>query len=147
MLMARARKSSLAADGMGLLQVMPFPALNPWNWWALAAPRNAMLAGMHNCHAALQAWRVGADCMRAAVREQQDAMLALWETPPASEPEHEAEAAPADVAAANGAHKAEAADFMTPMLEATRAYGRVGKAFIVAQRNTMRAFAETGKPH
>jgi hypothetical protein len=29
----------------------------------------------------------------------------------------------------------------------TRAYGRMGKAFIVAQRDTMRAFTDAEKPH
>ncbi|MEZ5994991.1 MAG: hypothetical protein R3C25_04495 [Hyphomonadaceae bacterium] len=133
-------------DGMSLLQIMPFTALNPWNWWALMAPQNAMLAAFHTTHTAMKAWRAGADSARALLREQQDALFAMTEEPlmPKKEPaaqKAEPNRAPAD---------AQAADFVTPMLEATRAYNRAGRAFIVAQRNSLRAFAQEGddaKPH
>ncbi len=85
--MARAKTSSLAGEGMGWLQLMPFPALNPLNWWALASPRNALLASAHNATVALQMWRVSADACRALVREQQDAMLRLL-GPASAEPEN-----------------------------------------------------------
>jgi hypothetical protein len=129
---------------MAGLQLMPFPALNPWNWWALAAPRNAALAAANGAQVALDAWRCGADAARCALRQQQDLMLHFWETP-ATEAEAEGVENKAE-AASNGAAGREA-DFVTPMMEATRAYSRVGKAFIVAQRNTLRALTETAKPH
>ena len=146
--MARAQKSALsssalASDGMAGLQLMPFPALNPWNWWALAAPRNAALAAAKGAQVALDAWRCGADAARCAMRQQQDLMLHFWETPAT---EAEAEAGEAEERP-NASSAETEADFVTPMMEATRAYSRVGKAFIVAQRNTLRAFTETAKPH
>jgi hypothetical protein len=142
--MTRARKLNTPVnDGMNLLQVMPFPAFNPWNWWALAAPQNAWRASLHTTQLVLQMWRVSADGMRALVREQQDAMLAMAREPLTATAEAEIEA-PAEAA---DEIEAQAADFVTPMLDVTRAYGRAGKAFIVAQRNTMRAFAGAAKPH
>lgn len=142
--MTRAKKASLAADGMAQLPMAPFPAFNPWNWWALMTPANALAATLHNTNACLQAWRNGADCMRAMLREQQDAALALISAQPAKD-------AQADDALPNGAAEtaapAEAADFVTPMVEATRAYGRVGRAFIVAQRNSLRAFTKAADLH
>jgi hypothetical protein len=33
------------------------------------------------------------------------------------------------------------------MVEATRAYNRVGRAFIVAQRDTLRAWSQPENPH
>lgn len=144
--MARARKlNSPVNDGMNLLQLMPFPAFNPWNWWALAAPQNAWRASLHTTQMTLQIWRASADSMRALLREQQDAMLAMTQGSVADEAETEAE----DEAVSEAAHdtSAQAADFVTPMLDVTRAYGRAGKAFIVAQRNTMRAFTNAAKPH
>lgn len=147
--MARAQKSALssnalASDGMAGIQLMPFPALNPWNWWALAAPRNAALAAAQGAQVALDAWRCGADACRYALRQQQDLMLHFWEAPAQ---EAEAEGAEADAEPARNGDAEREADFVTPMMEATRAYSRVGKAFIVAQRNTLRAFTETTKPH
>lgn len=137
--MTRARKTEHINDGMNLLQVMPFPAFNPWNWWALASPGAAMLAGLKSAEMALHAWRVSADAMRAAVRQQQDAMLGALHGKPEGPPPN---------GAAEAVAREDAADFLTPMVEATRAYGRVGKAFIVAQRNTLRAFAGSAeKPH
>lgn len=140
--MVRTRKAAnLASDGMAWLQVMPFPALNPWNWWALAAPKNSMLASLKGAQATLQAWRSGSDSMRALMRAQQDALLAMLVAPAASEDESSSDAdAPAE-------SRADAADFVTPMLDVTRAYGRAGKAFIIAQRDTLRAFTQTEKPH
>ncbi|MBL8537769.1 MAG: hypothetical protein JNM59_10245 [Hyphomonadaceae bacterium] len=146
--MARAKKtaSAPAGDGMGLIQLMPFPALNPWNWWALAAPRNAALASLAAADAALHMMRNSADVMRTALRAQQDAMLATLQAELAPV-EREASAAASAADAPVEVAEQETPDFFTPMVEATRAYGRVGKAFIVAQRNTMRAFAEGAKPH
>ncbi|MEQ1617202.1 MAG: hypothetical protein ABL883_02520 [Terricaulis sp.] len=142
--MARTRKSAnLASDGMAWLQVMPFPALNPLNWWAMTSPKNSMLASLKGAQATLQAWRSSSDSLRAMMRAQQDALLAMCVTPTASEDEASSEAD----AAAENAPRTEAADFVTPMLDVTRAYGRVGKAFIIAQRDTMRAFTQTEKPH
>lgn len=141
--MTRTRKSAnLASDGMAWLQVMPFPALNPLNWWALAAPKNSMLASLKGAQATLQAWRSNSDSMRAILRTQQDVLLAMWDAPPGSE-----EPSPETDAAAESAPRSDAADFVTPMLDFTRAYGRVGKAFITAQRDTMRAFTQAEKPH
>jgi hypothetical protein len=145
--MAQSRKTALAADGMAGLQMMPFPALNPWNWWALARPNVATRTALYGASAALQAWRIGADGMRAVVRAQQDSLLAMWAP---SETPNEPDAA--KDRADHGAAKEEsdappASTFVAPMLEATRVYGRIGKAFIVAQRDTMRAFTEAGKPH
>lgn len=144
--MSRTRKET-AADGMSFVTLAPFPALNPLNWWALATPANAFSATLHHTHMALNAWRAGADGMRAMVRAQQDAMLALATQRPA-EPtaEPSAEAAPA-ATPEEADSAAVAAEFARPMLEMTRAYGQVGKAFIVAQRDAMRAFADAGKPH
>lgn len=143
--MARVAKPASTPDGMSLVALAPFPAFNPLNWWALASPVNAMRAACHNTHMALDAWRAGADAMRAMLREQQDTMLALMERPdsvkrdslePETTKREEADSA------------AVAAEFVHPMLEVTRAYGRIGKAFIVAQRDTMRAFAgQADRPH
>lgn len=139
--MARAPKSSNPGpDGMSWIALMPFPAFNPLNWWALASPANAFAANLHATRAALDAWRASADGVRALVRAQQDAMLAMTET------EKEAPAAQ-DGAAEPAEETIVSTEFVRPMLEVTRAYGRVGRAFIVAQRDTMRAFAEAGKPH
>lgn len=129
--MSRARKTAPTANGMNWLEILP-PALSPWNWWG------APLAAFQNTHAMLAAWRSSADSMRAAVREQQDAFCALCEATLARQSKSEPEAANTD--AANDEDKVEIADFVTPMMEASRAYGRVGRAFIVAQRNSMRAF-------
>ena len=144
--MPRARKSPLVNDGMNLLQVMPFPAFNPWNWWALTAPRNAALAARSGAQAAVQAWRCSADALRTTLRAQQDAIVTalsatLVESEPASAPEDGA------VEAEGEERQAESAAFVAPMLAATRAYSTMGKAFIIAQRDTLRAFSGAGKPH
>lgn len=146
--MARTPKSANSNDGMSWLALMPFPAFNPLNWGALAAPRNAMLASLHTTRLALDAWRAGADGMRAMMRLQQDEMLRMLET----QEQQLAETA-AETMAPEGEPGTERADadaaaslLMQPMVEATRAYGRVGRAFIVAQRDTLRAFAPE-KPH
>lgn len=156
--MARGRKAADGPnDGMSFLALMPFPAFNPLNWWALATPRNAVLASLNNAHLALDAWRAGADGLRSIMRLQQDELIKMLETPLEALPENangaDAESA-AEEAKAEDAEAPAAADFVrpmvNPMLEVTRAYGRVGRAFIVAQRDTMRAFATTSttsKPH
>lgn len=142
--MARTREAAnLAGDGMAWLQVMPFPALNPLNWWVLATPKISMLASLKGAQATLQAWRSSSDGMRAMLRAQQEALLAMWAAPNAPEGEPSSETK----ATAESAPRSGAADFVTPMLDVTRAYGRVGKAFIIAQRDTMRAFTQTEKPH
>lgn len=140
--MTRARKP-IANDGMSFLQLMPFPAANPWNWWALAAPQNALRATAHTLNATLQAWRIGADSMRALVREQQDMLMAMMDASTASA----YDAAPQQDNAPEHAPANTEADFVTPMLEVTRAYSRAGRAFIVAQRQSMRAFTGAEKPH
>ncbi len=143
--MARTRKAAnLASDGMAWLQVMPFPALNPLNWWALTAPQNSALASLKGAQATLQAWRSSSDSMRAIMRAQQDALLAMWDAPTALDGEASPES---DTTTTESPPRTEAADFVTPMLDVTRAYGRVGKAFIIAQRDTMRAFTQVEKPH
>lgn len=145
--MTNARKAgSSVPDGMSFVTLTPFPALNPLNWWALAHPANALSATLHHTHMALCAWRAGADGVRAMVRAQQDALLALTTERRAEPAEAAAEQAPAPTAE-DVDSAAVAAEFARPMLEMTRAYGQVGRAFIVAQRDTMRAFAEAGKPH
>lgn len=137
--MSRAKNNTSHADGMNWLALAPFPALNPLNWWALATPANAWKAALHHTHMAIDAWRAGADSMRHMIRAQQDALFIMWERPEqldetaSLKPETKQEDADA---------KAAAEEFVRPMLEVTRAYGRVGKAFIVAQRDTMRAFAK-----
>lgn len=136
------RKSS--NDGMGMVALMPFPAFNMLNWGALALPRNAMLASMHNAQLMLDAWRTSADCVRAMTRLQQDEML-QWLQTPVNAATKEAEDAGESAEDAQQKVQAEAettaALLMQPVIEATRAYGQVGRAFIVAQRDTMRAFA------
>lgn len=140
--MPRARKPTHVDDGMNLLQVMPFPALNPWNWWALTAPRNTVLATLSGAQAAMQAWRCGVDAVRTALRAQQDALVSALTGTLASSEEP---TAPED--AASEGQPSEAATFVAPMLAATRAYSTMGKAFIIAQRDTLRAFSGAGKPH
>jgi hypothetical protein len=154
--MARGRKAADGPnDGMSFLALVPFPAFNPLNWWALASPRNAMLASLNNAHLALDAWRAGADGLRSIMRLQQDELIKMMETPLEALPE-KGDDAEANAATETEKQEAEAApaDFVrpmvNPMLEVTRAYGRVGRAFIVAQRDTMRALATTSttsKPH
>jgi hypothetical protein len=151
--MARNRKTNaLASDGLAQVQIWPFPALNPWNWWALTAPRNTVLASMHGARATLDACRNGADGIRALVRAQQDVWLAMLETSIDVTRERAASAAQA----VETDPRSQDARLVAPIVEATRAYGRVGSAFIAAQRDTLRAFirpetrsgdgAET-KPH
>lgn len=144
--MARAPKTAdTHHDGMSWITLMPFPALNPLNWWALATPTNALKASLHHTHMALDAWRAGADSWRAMMRAQQDALMGLIEHPEQAD----GAAAPSQASAEETADtQAAAAEFVRPMLEVTRAYGRVGKAFIVAQRDTMRAFTQqSDTPH
>lgn len=141
--MADAHQSQPTHDGMSQITLMPFPAFNPLNWWALAHPGNALRATLHTTQIALDAWRAGADGMRVMVRAQQDAMLNAAR--PAL-PAKSLEPAPEPTLEEQDAQAA-AAIFVSPMLEATRAYGRVGKAFIVAQRDTMRAFVDVGQAH
>lgn len=141
--MARAPNAApLQTKGMSFLALMPFPAFNPLNWGALAAPGNAFLASLHTSQLALDAWRAASDSMRALVRLQQDEFLKLLQAE-AGHPETKAEAAE---------HQAEVADtetaavlFVEPLLQATRTYNRVGRAFIVAQRDTLRALAARGQ--
>jgi hypothetical protein len=143
--MARVNKTANSNDGMNLLTVMPFPAFNPLNWWALATPRNAALASLTHARLALDAWRAGADGMRAMVRAQQDEMLKMLDP----QLDEAAESAATDETPATEAADADTATtlFVRPMIEATRAYGLVGRAFIVAQRDTLRAFAPESKAH
>ena len=147
--MARARKT--ANDGMSWLTLMPFPAFNPLNWGALALPHNALLASMHNTRLALDAWRASADGMRAMIRLHQDEMLRAIEAPAAisAEQNKAAKNSGDDESAEDAQNGAETAAtlMMHPMIEATRAYSRVGRAFIVAQRDTMRAFTRPEQPH
>lgn len=138
--MSRARKTATAANGLNWLEILP-PALSPWNWWG------APLAAFQNSHTLLTLWRSSADHMREAMRKQQDAFCAACEASLTRRDKAEPEAAPASADAGNGESSPDVADFVTPMLEAGRAYERVGRAFIVAQRNTLRAFTQTGRPN
>ncbi len=141
--MTRARKSATtSANGISSLPGMPLAAFNPWNYLAIMAPSTASLAAFKGAETMLKAWRANSDIIREALRARQDSFLAMLEAPPAREPEAALEALPENTAA-----QSEPADFVTPMLDVTRAYSRVGKAFIVAQRDTMRAFTQAGKPH
>lgn len=136
-------------DGMTWLTLMPFPAFNPLNWWALTSPRNIMLASLNTTRIALDAWRASTDGLRAVMRLQQDEMIKMAETryeTPVEQAESEA-AAPEGQTEAATTSAAFVHPMFDPMMEATRAYGRVGKAFIVAQRDTMRALTDTTKPH
>jgi hypothetical protein len=146
--MARGPKSDSPNDGMTWLPLMPFPAFNPLNWWALTSPRNLLLASLNNARIALDAYRASADGLRAVVRLQQDEMIKMAEARYAAPVEQaEGAEAPAPEAQPEAASAAFVHPMFDPMMEATRAYGRVGKAFIVAQRDTMRALTETAKPH
>jgi hypothetical protein len=129
---------------MSWISLMPFPAFNPLNWWALANPANAMRASLHTTQATLDAWRAGSDGLRAMVRAQQDAALSII-GPKAEDGAVQTATAPESLEEADS--EAVAARFVSPMVEVTRAYGRMGKAFIVAQRDTMRAFTDAEKPH
>jgi hypothetical protein len=135
---------------MTWLALMPFPALTPLNWWALTSPRNALLASLNTTRVAIDAWRAGADGMRAMLRLQQDEALKMLEAQMQAQDAEaevaEAEAAPSEASADEASDQA-AAMLVRPMMEVTRAYGRVGRAFIVAQRDTMRAFVQPPKPH
>jgi hypothetical protein len=136
---------------MSWLALMPFPAFTPLNWWALATPRNALLASLNNARLALDAWRAGADGLRAMARLQQDELLRMVEAPlEAEQPEAanlDGESVPEPVKDEQADASVAASLLVQPMIEVTRAYGRVGRAFIVAQRDTMRAFAPPSKPH
>lgn len=144
--MARGPKSAASPnDGMSWIALMPFPAFTPLNWGALATPRNAMLAALKNTELALCAWRAGADGLRAMARLQQDEALKMLG---ASFEAETSEAEQAEPMQADGADAEAAAPlFVRPMVEATRAYSRVGRAFIVAQRDTLRAWTQTERPH
>jgi hypothetical protein len=143
MVMAREEKTN-SGDGASFLGLMPLPALNPMNYWAPS--RTAMLLSLKNAQAALEAWRASSDCLRAMMRKQQDEMLALFAAEAdAGEDAKEVQRGDDDK---DRDRQAAASMFVQPMLEATRAYGQVGKAFITAQRDTMRAFArETEQRH
>jgi hypothetical protein len=151
--MARVPKPTNSSnDGMSWLALMPFPAFTPLNWWALASPRNALLASLNTTQVALNAWRASADGMRAMIRLHQDETLRMLEAPLQDAPGQAAEAAEEQPAAetterAEATAETTAALLMQPMIEATRAYSRVGRAFIVAQRDTLRAWAQTERPH
>ncbi len=136
-------------DGMTWLPLMPFPAFNPLNWWALTSPRNIMLASLNTTRIALDAWRASTDGMRAVMRLQQDELIKMAETRfEAPAEQAESAAAPQAEGESTPAPASFVSPMFDPMLEATRAYGRVGKAFIVAQRDTMRAFTQdAAKPH
>jgi hypothetical protein len=140
--MTRAGKPTNTPAGINGVPGMPLAAFNPWNWLALMTPSTSSLAALKVAESALQAWRANSDAMRAALRARQDSWLAQLETPLTREAE-----APSEETQANGVIEAEQVDFVTPMLDVTRAYGRVGKAFIVAQRDTLRAFTQADKPH
>jgi hypothetical protein len=141
--MAREEKT-FSGDGASFLALMPFPALNPMNYWAPS--RTAMLLSLKNAQAALEAWRASSDCLRAMMRKQQDEMLALLAG--ATEAGEDAKGAQNGDDGKERDGQAAAAMFVQPMLDATRAYGQVGKAFITAQRDTMRAFVrETEQRH
>lgn len=142
--MARVSKTASSSnDGMSWLALMPFPAWNPLNWWALASPRNAMLASITNTRIALDAWRAGADGMRAMLRLQQDeALKSLGVSIETNETAEAGEKEPEEAAI-----EAATPLLVRPMIEATRAYNRMGRAFIVAQRDTLRAFSADAKPH
>ena len=147
--MARGPKSATSPnDGMTWLALMPFPAFTPLNWWALATPRNATLAMLNTTRVALDAWRAGTDGLRAMARLQQNEMLKFLET--SLETSEEAALATerqAADASADDASEAATTLLVRPMVEATRAYSRVGRAFIVAQRDTLRAWSQTEQPH
>ncbi len=150
--MARGRKAADSPnDGMSWLALMPFPAFTPLNWWALTTPRNALLASLNNTRLALDAWRAGADGLRAMARLQQDELLRMVEAPLEAEQQPAAanlDGKPAPEAVVDDQPDSSAAALLVqPMIEVTRAYGRVGRAFIVAQRDTMRAFAPPSNPH
>ena len=140
--MARAHNTNTSNDGMAWLALMPFPAFTPLNWWALASPRNAALATLNSTRLALDLWRASSDGARAIVRLQQDELLKMLEA------QREEVPAKVDGAETADSEKAEEAPFFVqPMLEATRAYNRVGRAFIVAQRDTLRAFSARDEAH
>lgn len=142
--MARGPQPAASAnDGMSWLALMPFPAFTPLNWWALATPRNAMLAALNNTQIALCAWRAGADGLRAMARLQQDEALRMVG---ASVDANTAQGEPTEGLETDEADAA-APLFTRPMVEATRAYNRVGRAFIVAQRDTLRAWSQPENPH
>ncbi len=147
--MARARKAADIRDsGLGWLFLGPFQAFSPLNLAAWAAPSHALPATIEQAQLMLAAWRANTDCLRALIRLHQDETLRLMQAPLYLEDQAQAaaaEPAPAETREED-APAAAATLLMQPMLEATRAYGRVGRAFIVAQRDTMRAFAPP-KPH
>lgn len=108
------------------LQVMPFPALNPWNWGTLG-PAQMLGAGLSAGRFALDAWRISADAYRAAMREQQDLMLAAFNARLTEGAEH--------VNASAGEPRI--TDIMKPLLEATRCYADVGNAIIASNQEAM----------
>ena len=61
-----------------MLAIMPFPALNPWNWGAVT-PMAAMATGITMTRIGLSAWHAYADASRAIWRERQESMLTLVE--------------------------------------------------------------------
>jgi len=142
-LMARERKLDSTTGNLAWL--MPHPAFNPLNWWMLSAQRAAMLASMTNTRRAIEVWRAGADTYRALIRQQQDETLRILDGQQSlnAAPEEAA----ADAQTLDQSETQTAALLVQPMVEMTRAYGRVGRAFIVAQRDTMRALTESEKPH
>jgi hypothetical protein len=62
-----------------MLALMPFPALNPWNWGAIT-PTAAVATGIAMTRIGLSAWRAYADASRAIFREREEAMLKMAES-------------------------------------------------------------------
>jgi hypothetical protein len=84
-----------------------------------------------------------ADSLRALVRLQQDEALRAL----SAQIERRAENLEEVETGEPAEEVVEAPFFVQPMIEATRAYSRVGRAFIVAQRDTLRAFAPREEAH
>lgn len=120
-----------SAAGHFGLQVMPFPALNPWNWGALG-PAQMLAASLSASRFALDTWRISADACRAAMREQQDLVLAAFN----------ARLTDSTVQAA----EPKLADVMTPLLEATRCYADVGKAIMASNQEALASLAHLYAP-
>lgn len=103
----------------------------------------AALFGVNAMQTNLRIWRSVSDSMRASVRAQQDTMLDLFlNGAVASKPLENGE----DADHGADAVQKSAADLLTPVFAAPRAYAQMSNAMLEAQRETLAALMRNAQP-
>lgn len=112
--------------------------------FALTPFAQAALFGLNAMQTNLRIWRGVSDSMRASMRAQQDAMLQLFlngavaPKPPLKNGE--------DAEKGGDAVEQSAADLLTPVFAARRAYAQMSGAMLEAQRETLAALMRNAQP-